>query len=89
MIQAVAECGDTLAIFMGLKDFENLVPLLRKYYPETTPVCLVYEAGFTGKERVIRTTLHEAPEVARQEKEKWLGLIYIGPCLESISSSCK
>jgi precorrin-4 methylase len=82
LIQSIAESGDTLAIFMGLKDLKNLMPLFLKHYPGTTPVSLVYEAGYSGRERVIRTTLAESADVATEQREKWLGIIYIGECLE-------
>lgn len=82
MLKAVAKNGDTLAIFMGLKELKNLMPLLREYYPNTTSVCLVYKAGYAENERIIRTTLNEVLKIAKKEQEKWLGLIYIGPCLQ-------
>lgn len=82
LIESAAKNGDTLVIFMGLRDIENLMPLLQKGYQSTTPVTLVYDAGFTGRERLIKTTLVELQQVAEKEKEKFLGLIYIGPCLK-------
>jgi precorrin-4 methylase len=81
LIASIARNGDTLVIFMGLKELKNLSPLFLKHFSPETPVCLVYEAGIPAGEKVVRTTLAEAASVAEKEKEKWLGLIYIGPCL--------
>jgi precorrin-4 methylase len=81
LVKAIAENGETLVIFMGLKDLPTLVPFLQKYYAGTTPISLVYNAGYTEKEKVVRSTLQEVLKATEKESEKWLGLIYIGPCL--------
>jgi precorrin-4 methylase len=82
LLNTVAKNGDTLVIFVGLKELKNLKPLFLKYYKETTPVHLAYRAGYSDSEKLIKTTLAEAPDVAEKEQEKFLGMIYIGPCLE-------
>jgi precorrin-4 methylase len=82
LLKSVAEHGDTIAVFMGLKELEDLMPLFAKYYYKSTPVVLVYHAGYILKEYLIRTTLDELAEIVGKEKEKWLGLIYIGSCLK-------
>lgn len=81
LLAAVAKNGETLAIFMGLADLPELVPMLRRHYAESTPVRLVYAAGISSRERQLVTTLGKVLHVARAEKESFLGLIYIGPCL--------
>jgi precorrin-4 methylase len=82
MLKAVADHGDTLIIFMGLREWKNLRPLFQKYYSNTTPVYLVYKAGYSDSEHMVTTSLQEVTEAAEKEKEKHLGLIYIGPCLK-------
>jgi precorrin-4 methylase len=82
MLKAVAENGDTLVIFIGLKELKNLMPLFRKYYPETIPVKVVYRAGYSDSERLISTTLKDVMNITEMEKEQHLGMIYIGPCLK-------
>jgi siroheme synthase len=81
MLEALAENGETLAIFMGLKELPNLVPICKKYYPAETPAYLVYKAGYGKSEHVIETTLAGLVQAARDYREKFLGLIYLGPCL--------
>jgi precorrin-4 methylase len=82
MLKAVADNKDTLVIFIGLKELKILKPLFQKYYPNTTPVHLVYRAGYSDSEYMITTSLAEVVETAEKEKEQHLGLIYIGPCLD-------
>jgi precorrin-4 methylase len=81
MLKAIAENGDTLVIFIGLKELENLKPLFQKYYSNTTPVRLVYRAGYSDSEYMVETTIAEVAEAAGKEPEQHLGMIYIGPCL--------
>lgn len=82
MLKSIADNGETLVVFMGLKDIEDLAAMFAKHYPAATPVALVFNAGIAGKEKVVRTTLQAMQEAASKESEKWLGLIYIGTCLE-------
>lgn len=82
MLKAVADNGDTLVIFIGMKELKTLRPLLQKYYANKTPVHLVYRAGYSDSEYIIKTSLQEVVEVAEKEKEQHLVLIYIGPCLD-------
>ena len=81
LVKSLAEKGETLCIFMGLKHLEELVGFLTKWYSPKTPAFLVYKAGYSASERVRPATLENIVQTARGEKEKFLGLIYVGPCL--------
>lgn len=89
LLEAVANSGDTLAIFMGLKEFQELKPRFDRYYGADTPVALVFSAGVAGSERLVRTTLEQAVEELKADREKFLGLIYMGPRLNQRSSECQ
>lgn len=88
LLAAVAEKGETLAIFMGLANLPELVPLLKRHYADTTPMRLVYAAGISNRERQVSTTLGEVLKAVEGEKERFLGLVYIGPCLTEGNPSC-
>jgi precorrin-2 methylase len=88
LLAAVAAKGETLAIFMGLKDLPNLVRLLKRHYAETVPMRLVYAAGISNREHQVSTTLGQALKAVEHETERFLGLVYIGPCLKEGSPSC-
>ncbi len=81
MVKAIAEKGETLCIFMGLKDVGALVSFLKQWYPGTIPACIVYKAGYSAGEAMARTTLDGLADAASSAEEKFLGLIYVGPCL--------
>jgi precorrin-4 methylase len=83
MLEALAKKGETLCIFMGIKDLPDLVPFFKEWYAGGTPACLVYKAGYSGSEHLIRTTLDGLVKAAESYHEKYLGLIYIGPCLSA------
>lgn len=78
MVQAVAKNGDTIAIFVGLREFQSLVPILEKYFDKLTPVAISYKAGYRYGSKLVHTTLGEAAGVIASESEQHLGLIYIG-----------
>ncbi|OPY11015.1 MAG: Cobalt-precorrin-4 C(11)-methyltransferase [Syntrophus sp. PtaB.Bin001] len=81
LLKSAAEHGDTLAIFMGLRELRDLMPLLNKYYKDSTPIVIVYNAGISRSEHLIRSTLKDVLSKTDNEQEKHLGMIYIGTCL--------
>jgi precorrin-4 methylase len=82
VLKAIAESGDTLVVFMGLKETHNLIPLLKKYYPESVPVNFACNVGSAENHRLFKTTLGQAESVAGKIEEKWLVMIYVGPCVK-------
>ncbi|ABA87452.1 molybdopterin-binding tetrapyrrole methyltransferase, putative [Syntrophotalea carbinolica DSM 2380] len=88
LLAAVAAKGETLAIFMGLPNLHELVPLLKQHYADTTPMRLVYAAGISNRQHQVATTLGEVLKAVENEKERFLGLVYIGPCLAKGAPSC-
>ena len=81
LFSAAAKNGETLCIFMGITDIPDLMGFFDSCYDKETLVTLVYNAGYSGSEKVVETNLKNLQKEADKEKEKWLGLIYIGPCL--------
>jgi precorrin-4 methylase len=73
---------------MGLKELKKLIPLLNKYYKDSTPISIAYNAGISRSEQLVRSTLKDILSKTDKEQEKNLGMIYIGPCLDKKSSEC-
>ncbi len=82
LLKAVAAQGDTVAIFMGLRDLRKLAPVLLAHYQPSTPLVIVYKAGYSNAAYTVRTTLADAIKAAEKDEERHLGMIYIGPCLK-------
>jgi precorrin-4 methylase len=78
-VKAMAQAGDTMAIFMGLKELKGLMPILEEYYPATAPVTIAYKAGISHEKRLVRTRLDQLLSTVAKEDEQFLGLIYVGP----------
>lgn len=88
LLKAAADKGETVVIFIGLKEFKEMQLLFRTYYPGTTPVAFVYNAGISSSEKMIRGTLDDIIAKTAADQEQFLGMIYIGPCLERKSGEC-
>jgi len=88
LLKAAADKGETLVIFIGLKEFKDMQPLFRSYYAGTTPVAIVYNAGISSGEKVVRGTLDDIISKTAADQEQFLGMIYIGSCLEQKSREC-
>ena len=72
----------TMVFYMGLKSMDRLVKTLKKYYPKDFPIAVVYFAGYPQKQKVVKGSLATIMERVKGEKEKWLGMIIVGRCLE-------
>ncbi len=82
MTAAAGAKGDTMVIYMGLRDAKDVASRLARHYPPGTPVHVVYDAGMTDSQRVLKTTVESMAAAISGEKEKQRGLIYVGPCLK-------
>ncbi|MFP3867610.1 MAG: SAM-dependent methyltransferase [Desulfobacteraceae bacterium] len=72
----------TLVFYMGLAQIEDLVNTLKKYNPADLPLAVVYYAGYPEKEKVVKGNLGNILAKLALEKEKWMGMIIVGQCLE-------
>lgn len=88
LLKAAAEKENTLAIFMGLREFKEMQPLFKKYFGGATPVAIVYNAGISSSEKVLRGTLDDIVSKTAADQEQLLGMIYIGSCLEQKGGEC-
>ena len=82
LVRAAAGKGETLVMFIGLTELKNLMPVLEKYYRKNTPVAVVYSAGYKKYGRMIKTDLSGVLGIVESDREKFLGLIYIGDLLK-------
>lgn len=78
LLKHAAESGDTLVIFLGVKEIRTLSATLRKHYAAATPACVAYRAGYAAGSTIVRTTIDALERDAQRQEEKWLGLIFVG-----------
>jgi len=84
-VQSVAHNSDTLACSMESNDFSDIESTLRNYFISSTAVFLVYASTYTGKEKLVRTTMADAAARCAQENGNWWKLIgvFVGASLTS------
>ena len=82
-IENLARHRSTMVFFMAREFEEKVLPELRKHYPSNTPVAIVYKAGYSGEEQVVRGTLGSFP--FQPPEQRWLRLIYVGEFLKDAS----
>ena len=78
LLRDISRYKSTLVLYMSLRFLEDLMERFTKYYPADLPVAVVYFAGYTDKETVIRGTLGTIAAEIHKMDESWLGLVVIG-----------
>jgi len=68
--------------YMSIRSMERVVEKFKKYYPPDLPIAIVYYAGYTEKQKVLRSRLENILTDVREMDEKWLGLFIAGDCAE-------
>jgi len=85
ILQAIAQHSDTLAIGMQSNDFSALGATLHNYFLTSTPVFLIYASTYTGKEKLVKTTMADVVARCNAENDNWWNLTgaFIGTSLRS------
>lgn len=78
LLKDIAKYKSTLVLYMSIRSLQDLTDRLAKYYPPELPAAVVYFAGYTDKERVIKGTISTVAAQARGIDETWLGLVIVG-----------
>lgn len=83
----LAATGSTLILFTMRMNIERVYQALKRHFSGETPVAMVCGAGFSARERVIRTSLDQLTKSFVEEQPPWDYLLYIGPALKEVVSS--
>jgi hypothetical protein len=74
---------DQLGAFLRTKGIhETHLQQLKKHYPNTLPIAVVYYAGFSEKEKVVKGHLADIFQKIENVNENRLGMVIVGRCLE-------
>ncbi len=68
--------------YMALGNPEKLFSSLKEMYKPETPCAVVFWAGYPDRQRVIRGTVGDMANKLSDEKEKFMGLLFVGDFLE-------
>ena len=72
----------TMVFYMALSSMDKLVEKFSRYYPPDLPMAIVYYAGYSDKQMVLKTSLGTVLDDLKKCHEKWLGLLIIGKAVK-------
>jgi len=68
--------------YMALGNPEKLFSSLKEMYKPETPCAVVFWAGYPDRQRVVRGTVGDMANKLSDEKERFMGLLFVGDFLE-------
>jgi precorrin-4 methylase len=71
-----------MILYMAMYEPLKLFAALEKVLPPDMPCAAVFWAGYPDRERVVRGTLADMGETLSKDKERFMGLLFIGRFLE-------
>ncbi len=71
-----------MVFYMALSSMDKLVEKFSRYYPQNLPMAIVYYAGYSDKQMVLKTSLGTVLDDLKKCDEKWLGLLIIGEAVK-------
>ncbi len=78
ILKSLSRYETTMVFYMALSSTDKLVERFSKYYPSDLPLAIVYYAGYSEKEKVLRSRLGSILDDLKKIDEKWMGLLIIG-----------
>lgn len=82
VLRDVARHRTTMILYMALRQPEKLFARLGEVLPADMPCAVVFWAGYPDRERVVRGTVADMGQRLAGEKERFMGLLFIGRFLE-------
>jgi len=78
LLKDLSNYNITMVFYMAISSMDKLVEKFSKYYPQDLPMAIVYYAGYSDKQMVLKTSLGTVLDDLKKCDEKWLGLLIIG-----------
>jgi precorrin-4 methylase len=82
ILKDLGKYPSTMIFYMALWKQEALFKALNSALSPDTPCAVVFWAGYPGKERVLRGTVADMSVKLSKDKEKFMGLLFVGRFLE-------
>jgi precorrin-4 methylase len=82
VLKDLADYPVSIVLYMALNKPMALFAQLKKIYPADMPCAVVYWAGYPDKQRIVRGTVADMGQKIAKDKEKLMGLLFIGRFLE-------
>jgi precorrin-4 methylase len=72
----------TMVFYMALHEPEKVYAALKQVLPPDMPFAVVYWAGYPDRQRIVRGTVADMGEKLSKDKERFMGLLFVGRFLE-------
>lgn len=82
ILQDLAKYPTTMVLYMALRKPEKLFSVLGEVLPGDMPCAVVFWAGYPDRERVLRGTIADMGQKLSKDKERYMGLLFVGRFLE-------
>jgi len=82
ILKDLGKYPSTMIFYMALWKSEELFKGLNVGFPPDMPCAVVFWAGYPEKERILRGTVADMQEKLSKDKEKFMGLLFVGRFLE-------
>ncbi len=82
LLKNLSRYNITMVFYMALSSMNRLVEKFGRYYPPDLPMAVVYYAGYSDREKVLKSSLGRILDDLKNTDEKWLGLLIIGKAVK-------
>ena len=82
LLKDLSKYNVTMVFYMAISSIDKLVEKFSRYYPPDLPMAVVYYAGYSDKEKVLKSSLGKILYDLKDTDEKWLGLLIIGQAVK-------
>ena len=82
LLKDLSKYNVTMVFYMAISSMDRLVEKFSKYYPPDLPMAVVYYAGYSEKQVILKTRLGTVLDDLKKSNEKWLGLLIIGKAVK-------
>ena len=82
IMKELGKYATTMILYMALSEPKKLFAALGEALPSDMPCAVVYWAGYPDRQRIVRGTVADMGEKLAADKEKFMGLLFIGRFLE-------
>lgn len=72
----------TMVLYMALSKPQEVFAALKKALPPDMPCAVVFWAGYPDRQRIVRGTVADMGEKLAKDKERFMGLLFVGRFLE-------
>lgn len=82
ILKDLGQYATTMVLYMALSEPKKLFAALGEVLPSDMPCAVVYWAGYPDRQRILRGTVADMGEKISKDKERFMGLLFIGSFLE-------